>query len=53
MALGFSDVDEQYEYDSEMYDSGCSMLGSSDDLEYTEEQSRKHDETTSIAGTHT
>ena len=53
MALGFSDIDEQYEYESEMYDSSCSMLGSSDDTEYAEEQSRKYDETTSIAGTHT
>ena len=53
MAIGFSSIDEDYEYESEMYDSGCSMLGSSDDAEYAEEQSRKHDESASILGVHT
>jgi hypothetical protein len=52
MALGFSDIDEEYEYESEMYDSGCSMIGTSDDKEYVEEESRKHDESTSILGVH-
>jgi hypothetical protein len=51
MALGFSDIDEEYE--SDMYDSGCSMIGTSDDEEYVEEESRKHDESTSILGVHT
>lgn len=31
MALGFSDVDEQAEYDSLMYDSSCSIMGLSGD----------------------
>lgn len=53
MAIGFSSIDEDYEYESEMYDSGCSMLGSSDDEEYAEEQSRKYDESASILGVHT
>lgn len=53
MALGFSDIDEEYEYESEMYDSGCSMLGTSDDDEYAEEQSNKNDKSTSILGVHT
>ena len=53
MALGFSDIDEQYDYDSEMYDSGCSMMATSDDNEYAEAQSRKYDESTSILGVHT
>lgn len=53
MALGFSDIDEQYEYDSEMYDSGCSLIATSDDIEYAEEQSRKYDESASILGVHT
>ena len=53
MAIGFSSVDEDYEYDSEMYDTGCSLMGTSDDDEYAEEQSRKHDESTNILGIHT
>lgn len=53
MAIGFSSVDEDYEYDSEMYDTGCNLMGTSDDDEYAEEQSRKHDESTSILGVHT
>ena len=53
MALGFSDISEQYDYESEMYDSNCSMIGSSDDIDFIEEQSQKYDESCSILGTHT
>ena len=53
MALGFSDISEEYERESELYDSGCSMLGTSDDNECAEEQSNKHDKSTSILGVHT
>ena len=53
MALGFGEIDEEYERESEMYDSGCSMLGTSDDDEYAEEQSNKNDKSTSILGVHT
>ena len=53
MALGFSDIDEEYEYQSEMYDSGCSMLGSSDDTEYAAAESNKYDESCSVIGVHT
>lgn len=53
MALGFSDINEQYEQESEMYDSGCSLLGSSDDDEYVEAESKKYDQSCSIIGVHT
>ena len=53
MALGFSDISEEYERESEMYDSGCSLIGTSDDDEYAEEQSQNYDNSTSILGTHT
>ena len=53
MALGFSDIDEQYEYDSEMYDTGCSILGSSDDNEYAESASEKADSDCSLLGVKT
>lgn len=53
MALGFSDISEEYERESEMYDSGCSMIGTSDDKEFAEEQSSKYDNTAGLLGTHT
>ena len=48
MALGFSDLLECYENGSELYDSNCSLLATSDDVEYTEEQSKKHEQSTSL-----
>ena len=48
MALGFSDLLESYENDSELYDTGCSLLATSDDKEYTEERSQKYDESISL-----
>ena len=53
MALGFSDIDEQYEYESEMYDNGCSMIGTSDDIDFINNQSQKYNEDCSILGVHT
>lgn len=45
MSLWFSDIDEY-----EDYDNSCSLLGTSDDLEYAEEQSKKHDMSCSLLG---
>ena len=53
MALGFSNINEEYEHESELYDSGCSMLGTSDDVECAEEQSDKYDKSVSVLGVHT
>ena len=48
MALGFSDLLESYENDSELYDSSWSLLATSDDKEYAEAQSDMHDESVSL-----
>ena len=53
MTLGFSDIAEEYENESEMYDRGCGMLGSSDDYEYAETESKKYNESCSVIGVHT
>ena len=53
MALGFSDLLESYENDSELYDTGCSLLATSDDKEYAEIQSEKHEQSVSPLGTPT
>lgn len=50
MALGFSDLDESYEADSESYDENCSLLCSSDDEEYAETASQNYDSNCSLLG---
>lgn len=50
MALGFSDLLESYENDSELYDTGCSLLATSDDMEYAEAQSEKYEQSVSPLG---
>lgn len=45
MALWFSDIDEY-----EDYEDNCSLLGTSDDLEYAKEQSEKCDKNCSLLG---
>lgn len=39
MPLVSSDFLESYEAESELYDTGCSLLGTSDDEEYAESRS--------------
>ena len=51
MALGFSDLLESCENDSELYDTGCSLLATSDDKEYAETQSEKYEQAVSPLGT--
>ena len=53
MALGFSDLLESYENDSELYDTGCSLLATSDDAEYADSQSEKHEQSVSPLSTPT
>lgn len=48
MALGFSDLLESYENDSESYDSDCSLLATSDDIEYAQTRSEKYEQSASF-----
>ena len=50
MYFGFSDLDESYEYESNLYDMSVSMIGTSDDSEYAESESKKYDEDCSLLG---
>ena len=43
MLLWFSDIDEY-----EDYDNSCSLLGTSDDLEYAEMKSKQYDKSCSL-----
>jgi len=48
MALGFSDLLESVEDASEEYDRSYSLLATSDDIEYAESESIRHDSSCSF-----